>query len=130
MNSRLCPSYAAVPGALLLGRVGADGGVERLVNPLPITESFLSILREQDVDADLSYRFAGPCHQGRCSQWADGQCQVARRNTAEVTHDYEGDLPECGIRESCRWFNQQGPVACSACAFVIRGGPQKAAPLL
>lgn len=122
MSAQTCPSYAAVPGALLLGRLGDDGTINLLRTPLPVDEGFLTILREQNVDVDAAYRFAGPCHQGRCTRWSDGQCQVARQVTDLIAdnHPPPADLPECGIREGCRWFRQQGPIACTACALVIR----------
>ncbi len=123
MSRPLCPSFAAVPGALLLGRLADDGTVRLLHAPLPVDESFLTALVQRHVDADAAYRFAGPCQQGGCSRWADGSCQVASRGSdlvAEQGVPLLDALPDCGIREACRWFGQEGTVACTACVFIAR----------
>ena len=121
MASLLCPSYASVPGALLLGRLADDGTMGLLKSPIPVTAEFLEAIHSPERDVDSAWRFAGPCMQSACSRWESGGCQVAKQAVALPLPDGATEtLPECGIREACRWFNQQGRAACAACVFVVR----------
>lgn len=117
----LCPSYAAVPGALLLGRLGEEGHVHILRTPLPVDLAFLDLLDLQGTDPDQQFRFAGPCQKGNCHRWSDGRCGVAEEAVQLISHESPADaLPDCGIRDGCRWFGQEGASACTACALVVR----------
>lgn len=128
MSVPLCPSFAAVPGALLLGRLAEDGKVEILRTPMPVTSGFLDALREREVEADAAYRFAGPCYSTSCSRWGGGKCQLAAKvASVSLAEEQSPDLPDCGIRESCRWYSQQGAAACPGCVFIVRRHPENRA---
>jgi hypothetical protein len=32
-------------------------------------------------------------------------------------------LPACSIRDACRWYRQEGGVACGTCALVVTDQP-------
>ena len=120
MSDKLkCPSFYALPGSLLLGRVGEDGTVGILADPIEVDMAFLDQLRSRDVEPEFSYRFAGPCHQSACKQWSDGECQLVNRLVYASSAITTG-LPECGIRSRCRWFRQNGESACGVCSLVTR----------
>lgn len=113
-----CPSSVAEVGSQLIGVVGPEGRVAFLGTPLPVTESFLEVAR-QGRKPEQRFRFAGPCHEGRCSQWTGTRCGVADTVVEALETDLEAALRPCLIREACRWWQQQGRAACSVCEQVV-----------
>jgi hypothetical protein len=121
MSDKLkCPSFYALPGSLLLGRVGEDGTVGIFSHPLEVDMAFLDQLWQRDIEPETAFRFAGPCHQSACKQWANGACQLIQRLASEPSKCTSSSLPNCGIRGACRWFLQKGALACSVCSSVTR----------
>lgn len=113
-----CPSARAEPGNLLYGRV-IDGRVERLGTPLPVTPDFVETVSANG-PAERRFRFAGTCQEGRCAQWTGTGCGVIERVLADMAPSPpEPALPRCFLRAECRWFAQEGAVACAACSHVI-----------
>lgn len=118
MSPTLCPSFMAQPGAWLTGRVTEERRVALLRTPLPVTQGFLDSLQARGVEPEHSFRFAGPCHQAACTRWAHGACQLIEQLcTAPLA---VAGVPECGIREACRWHLQQGSKACAVCPLITR----------
>lgn len=64
------------------------------------------------------FRFAARCEEGRCAQHADGRCSLGQR-LVDGVDPVVNSLPSCTIRESCRWFAEQGRPACLRCPQVI-----------
>ncbi len=68
-------------------------------------------------------RFAAPCRTGGCAQWTGSRCGVIARVLDHLAPTPEllqtGGLPPCLIRQTCRWFAEQGAVACRACDLVV-----------
>lgn len=114
--ARTCPSARAEAGNLLFGRV-QGARVERLATPLPVDAAFVEALAARG-PPEQRFRFAGVCAEGACAQWQDGACGVIRRVLADRKPVAEG-LPACALRPTCRWFGQEGAVACAACALVV-----------
>lgn len=114
--AQACPSARAEAGNLLFGRVNGDR-VERLATPLPVEQGFIDALAARG-PPEQRFRFAGRCVEGACAQWQDGACGVIRRVLAERQVAAES-LPACALRPACRWFGQEGAVACAACALVV-----------
>ena len=73
------------------------------VSPMAVTEVF---------------RFAARCEEDRCSQYADGRCSLGQRLVDGVDPVVDS-LPSCTIRNTCRWFAEQGRAACLRCPQVI-----------
>jgi hypothetical protein len=115
-----CPSSTCDEDALLFGVVGPDGRVGYVSPPVPVDSSFLDQVSATGVRPEQRFRFAGPCVQERCMQWANGRCgAIDIALSAGVSVDDDSGLPACGIRRSCRWFRQSGSAACRACPLII-----------
>lgn len=117
----MCPSAPAHTGALLLGRFKEDGSLAFAQKPLPVAAPFLAAA-EAGGDIGKRFRFASPCMQSACSRWKDGKCLVATAAAQvanEPTTEKATGLPECSIRAQCRWFAQEGVVACRICPQVV-----------
>ena len=114
-----CPSAPATPGAGLLGILGPDGQIHNLRTALTVDESFLATARNAG-PVEARMRFSGTCQTTGCAQWTGARCGVIDRVMAQI-----GPLPPkaalqpCTIRQTCRWFDQTGPSACTGCALVV-----------
>lgn len=101
--------------------------MEFLGEPLPVNEEFIQIATKGR-SVGQRFRFAGPCLKAGCAQWRDGGCSVAAETmTRAQTTAAPAQLPDCGIRASCRWYAQEGAVICTACPEVLYDGTFAAA---
>lgn len=115
----LCPSARLKEGAVLLGVVMPDGRVAFAGDRLIVNDGFVLDALEGRV-RETRFRFAGPCVQGGCAHWTGGRCGAFDSVVGEVSSSAEKPLlPECSIRLQCRWFQQTGSDACSACPVVV-----------
>jgi hypothetical protein len=117
----LCPSSRCELGAILLGIVMPNGQVAFSANHIVIDEEFVRIAKEAG-SPEHRLRFSGLCVQGACKQWTGSRCGVIGQvleAVPEAERTSENDLPECSIRVQCRWFQQEGALACSVCSFVV-----------
>lgn len=116
---KLCPSGRCHPGAKLLGIRGDDGSLGYVTPAIDLTSDFCEIAAEGR-NPHVRFRFTEPCVENRCAQWQDGACGVIREVIPEDESSVSAmpELPRCGIRASCRWFAQEGRVACRVCPGV------------
>lgn len=122
-NDQTCPSGRCREGANLLGVVGSDGRVGFVTPTIPVTVLFAE--RAESVGRTGSrFRFAEPCAERACQHWGDDRCQLIDRFVSNESSDEmtmpETRLPVCGIRASCRWYDQHGSHACSVCPLILR----------
>ena len=79
----------------------------------------------QGINPVEAFRFAARCEEGRCVQYEDGRCSLGQRLVDGVDPVVDS-LPSCTIRDTCRWFAEQGRAACLRCPQVVtlipRGG--------
>lgn len=117
----LCPSYVAKPGALLYGVVNAEGQTEYLEEPIQVNQTFVTEAKKGRTP-EARFRFAGTCIEKGCKQWDTTQagCGLVGMIVENMNRQAEASLPECGIRPTCRWFAQQGSLACASCPEIIR----------
>ncbi len=114
---KLCPSAPMEKGALLMGLVNEQGKIDYLGTPIPITKKFIKIAKEGR-SPGKRFRFANECAKNGCARWENGGCSVAK-HSKELKINSNEPAPECGIRNSCRWFSQEGVYACGVCPLVI-----------
>ncbi len=121
-NPRTCPSSPLHRRANVLGLVRRSGRVQFLGDPLPVNEEFIQIA-VKGRSVGQRFRFSGPCLKCCCAQWQDGGCSVAVETMSRAQPEaVTSELPECGIRATCRWFAQEGATICRACPEVLYDG--------
>lgn len=106
---------------MLLGLVDANDRVGYLTPALRIDQGFVTRAK-RGRSPQKRFRFATPCVEEECAQWTGSRCGVIDRvveaEGLEPARE-QGDLPQCAIRTSCRWFAQSGEEACAVCPLVI-----------
>ena len=118
----LCPSARMRTGAVLVGIVMSDGTVAFAKDRLVVTPEFARNA-SAGVSPEKRFRFGDSCMRAGCRQWSGGRCSVIDEvNATVLSDDRLKALPECSIREQCRWFRQSGADACSVCSFVVTDG--------
>ena len=122
---KTCPSAPPEPRSALFGVVAAKGQVADITPNVLVTNELLVILGQSGVPIENRLRFSGACMEHLCVQWeggaGSGRCGLIDQ-AMDVFRIESGaeDLPQCGIRHSCRWFAQHSRNACAACPEVIR----------
>lgn len=121
--STLCPSSRCQEGAILLGIVLPDGSVAFAKDRVVVDGGFVqNATLPGSRPAESRFRFSSPCARGACHQWTGSRCGVIDSVVADAEqagYALDGPLPECSIREHCRWFEQTGAAACSVCDLVV-----------
>lgn len=115
-----CPSAPARAGAGLLGVAAPDGRIAFLRTLMQIDEEFLVAARAAGVP-EARMRFTHACQTSACQQWTGRECGVITRVLAAMGPDLKplASASPCPIRGTCRWFAQEGAIACAACAEVL-----------
>lgn len=103
----ICPSQSEAEGTICLGLSRDDGSLVRVADPRRVEE--LPV-----VDVGRA-RLAGDCRESDCAYWA-GSCQLA--GVVIDASDGDGVLVRCDLRRRCRWFLEQGFMACGTCSQV------------
>ncbi len=121
MNQKLlCPSYFCKPGAQLFGIVNEVGRINYLRAPLEIDETFVSEA-QKGRDPEKRFRFAGACVKNGCKNWNESSAKCTLIDTIIEAFDNTGkELNNCSIRNSCRWYAQEGRMACANCSQIVR----------
>ncbi|WP_221392120.1 hypothetical protein [Dyadobacter sp. NIV53] len=124
----LCPSYFAKSGAELFGVVNKEGRVEYLDESIKVDQTFVDAAQRYEDEtgraADERFRFAGKCIKGGCHQWSleSASCSLVGRIIEAMNKKAESNtqFSHCAIRKHCRWFAQQGSLACANCTETVR----------
>jgi hypothetical protein len=116
----LCPSARCDNGAVLLAMPGDGGQAEFFGHPVAVPEALLTFAAAGGTP-ETSFRFASPCRHQGCRHWSGTRCGVidAAQPLLAPHAAPANELPECGIREQCRWHLQTGPAACAVCPLVV-----------
>ncbi|WP_017721131.1 hypothetical protein [Kamptonema formosum] len=64
------------------------------------------------------FRISAPCAGSGCQHFDGTDCRLAKRIVAQMPAVAE-ELPPCAIRRNCRWWLQEGKVACVRCPQMI-----------
>ena len=117
----LCPSSMARPGASLFGIVNAEGKIDYLPQAITVDETFVEEAQKGRTP-EARFRFAGNCAKSGCGQWdKEGhQCSLVGRIVNALERPIQAKLQDCAIRSRCRWFAQEGSLACANCNEVMR----------
>ncbi|MBX2947196.1 MAG: hypothetical protein KF725_15300 [Cyclobacteriaceae bacterium] len=117
-NSKTCPSSVCEEGAEVIGLVNEQGQINFLGQPLPVFHEFVEIVR-QGRSAEKRFRFANRCLEKGCHQWTGSGCGIIEDVLQNMEKNLMKALPNCGIRQDCRWYHQRGGNACRVCPIVI-----------
>jgi len=119
-NALRCPSaQPEMTDSRILGVIG--GSVTRpevlyLDESLPVTEELLATAAT--VQPTEVFRFSARCDEGACRHYAAGRCKLATR-VVRILPEVTDVLPKCVIRQTCRWYGQEGRAACFRCPQVV-----------
>lgn len=117
-ENKSCPSSVCAEDAVLLGKVKEDGTILFFSNRMQLDQTSVKEFKKLG-DPERYYRFSSPCVQNGCRQWANGSCGVIKKVLGAGLDDLPADAPACIIRNTCRWFHQEGVQACYVCPMVI-----------
>jgi hypothetical protein len=113
-----CPSGQPGEDAHIFGVVAGTAEAPRvayLKRGVEIGPAEMAALGE--IEPTRVFRYAAPCANGACAQYAGGRCSLARR-LAEQLAPVVDSLPSCQIRATCRWYHEIGAPACMRCPQV------------
>lgn len=119
-QTTLCPSARpemedSVVFGLISGTV-TKPRVAYLKQPLPVTDELMA--KASPVTPAEIFRTAAPCAAKSCQHFDGTDCRLAMRIVEKLPAITE-KLPPCSIRARCRWWQQEGKVACMRCPQVI-----------
>jgi hypothetical protein len=114
-----CPSAQPSADGVVIGLVTGTPDERRigyLREPQPVTDSILALAGP--ADPAQVFRMAAPCMGDGCKHFAGGDCSLVKRVVSMLEPVVSG-LPPCAIRPTCRWFRQEGRIACVRCPQVV-----------
>jgi len=119
-KSTLCPSARENSLDSVIFGIAAGTVEEPRVTYLPeiqpVTDELLALA--EPVTPTEVFRFAASCAEDKCAHFDGVNCRLAQRivrGLPEVTDT----LPPCRVRQSCRWWLQEGKAACFRCPQVV-----------
>ncbi len=116
----LCPSaQPEIAGCVVFGVIGgtaAQPHVSWLERPVPVTEDLLALAGP--VHPTEVLRLAAPCQEKSCCHFDGVDCRLATR-LVQLLPAVTEPLPPCQIRADCRWFLQEGRLACKRCPQIV-----------
>lgn len=117
-SKSLCPSAPLSEGAKLLGIVNSDNEIDLLSEPLTIDTEFIDSA-SKGRPIEKRFRFVNKCVKNGCQNWVGESCNVVKIVLENIHKKYWAEnLPDCTIRNDCRWFGQEGVDACKVCTLV------------
>jgi hypothetical protein len=103
----------------VLGVVGGSPDEPRLrylAEALPVTQELLG--QAAPVTPTEVFRFTAACAETECVHFRHRECTLVSRIVALIPPVVDA-LPPCTIRDECRWWLQEGAVACHRCPVVV-----------
>lgn len=119
-KTTLCPSARPESeNSVVFGIIGGtvtEPRVAYLKQTQPITDELIA--KASPVTPAEIFRTAAPCAATGCQHFDGKNCGLATRIVENFPAVAE-ELPPCSIRRDCRWWQQEGKVACMRCPQVI-----------
>jgi hypothetical protein len=116
----MCPSaQPEMKDARILGVIGGTAETPELAylnEHLPVTQELLA--SAAPAKPLQIFRIAAQCEEKACCHFDGSRCNLATRIVQILPAVVEG-LPACLIRQTCRWYQQEGRAACLRCPQVI-----------
>ncbi|MGD0445293.1 MAG: hypothetical protein ABSA39_15260 [Edaphobacter sp.] len=116
----MCPSAPPeMEGSRVLGVVGGTHDAPELAylnQYLPVTEELIAMAHPAKPTQVM--RFAAPCQEKACCHFDGVNCNLVTR-IVQILPAVTEILPPCLIRQSCRWYQQEGKHACQRCPQIV-----------
>jgi hypothetical protein len=116
----LCPSAKPeMAGSVVFGVVGGtveEPRLAHLAEPQPVTDELLAL--SGPVTPTEIFRFAAPCAGNACQHFDGSNCRLATK-IVQLLPEVEEELPLCRLRPNCRWWQQEGKLACMRCSQIV-----------
>jgi hypothetical protein len=116
----LCPSARPeLEDSIIFGLISGTVTEPRVAyfkQPLPVTDELIA--KASPVTPAEIFRTAATCAAKSCQHFDGKDCRLAMRIVEKLPAVVE-EIPPCSIRRDCRWWQQEGKVACMRCPQVI-----------
>ena len=116
----MCPSaQPEMEGSRVLGVVGGTSEAPELAylnQYLPVTEELIAMTHPAKPTQVM--RFAAPCQEKACCHFDGTNCNLVTR-IVQILPAVTEALPPCLIRQTCRWYQQEGKHACQRCPQIV-----------
>lgn len=116
----LCPSAKPeMEDSIVFGVIGGtvnEPHLAHLVKPQPVTDELLALANP--VAPTEVFRFAASCAGSNCQHFDGSNCRLAKK-IVQLLPEVVEELPNCRLRPSCRWWQQEGKAACSRCPQIV-----------
>jgi hypothetical protein len=116
----MCPSaQPEMEGSRVLGVVGGTAEHPELAylnQYLPVSNELVAMAAP--VKPTQVMRFAAPCQERKCCHFDGMNCNLATR-IVQIMPAVTEALPPCLIRATCRWYVQEGRLACQRCPQIV-----------
>lgn len=113
-----CPSATNSKGASLFGIVNAEGRVAFLPQTVPLTDDLIEAANNKG-KPESKFRYTTKCVEKGCNQWTGNSCGVITHLKALEFSIIQSKINQCPIRQTCRWFFQEGESACKICPNIV-----------
>lgn len=115
-NSFLCPSAPLTDESFLFGKINKKSEVEYMDGVISLSLNAFKEIK----NPEKYFRFTMPCKSNKCRQWENGECSLpSTLQLADISKLDYSISEKCAIKSSCRWFHQEGDIACYTCKYVI-----------
>jgi len=116
----LCPSAQPdIAAGVVIGVVSGtpqDPILSYLREPMAVSTEVLSLaLPAKPTEV---FRLAAPCAEHACQHFDGHRCQLATR-IVSLLEPVTSELPSCHLRSKCRWWSQEGALACKRCPQIV-----------
>jgi len=92
--------------------------ISYLEKPVKVKDETVFAFVSNPVRSTEVFRFAAPCEKSGCNNWSGSTCRVAQ-GLVQILPTAASELPDCKLRPTCRWYEQEGGPACLRCPLVI-----------
>ncbi len=118
--STRCPSaQPGMPDLVVLGIVAGEPDRPEVTYVRDIVPATADILQMAGPVAPTEvFRLAGRCAQQSCIHFSGSKCNLSSR-IVEMLPEVTASLPPCTIRQTCRWYGQEGRAACHRCPQIV-----------
>ena len=115
MKNYTCPSGPLKKGATLLGKF-KEANILQYEKELKLIDD--AMLDEYKEEGASSFRTAITCATKGCYNWNGKKCTVPDQMRPLLKETVSAEVEHCVIRNTCRWFSQEGYSACTLCPMI------------